>query len=41
MVLDDLIDKTQTGFIPGRYIGHSTRLVYDIMHFAEKNRKMD
>ena len=39
MVLDDLIDKTQTGFIPGRYIGHSTRLVYDIMYFAEKNQK--
>ena len=36
MVLDHLIDKIQTGFIPGMYIGHSARLVYDIMHFAEK-----
>ena len=37
-VLDYLVDKTQTGFIAGRYIGHSTRLVYDIMHCTEKNR---
>ena len=35
--LDYLVDKTQTGFISGRYIGHSTRLVYDIMHCTEKN----
>ena len=31
------MDKTQTGFISGRYIGHSTPLVYDIMHCTEKN----
>ena len=35
-ILDFLIDKSQTGFITGRYIGHSTCLVYDIMYFAEK-----
>ena len=35
--LDYLVDKTQTGFISGRYIGHSTRLVYDIMYCTEKN----
>ena len=29
--LDILIDKTQTGFISGRYIGENTRLLYDIM----------
>ena len=38
-ILDFLIDKSQTGFITGRYIGHSTRLVYDIMYFTEKTQK--
>ena len=33
--LDILIDKTQTGFLSGRYIGENTRLVYDIMAFTE------
>ena len=36
-VLDKIITDTQTGFVPGRYIGDSTRLVYDIMHYTEKN----
>ena len=35
-VLDKIIANTQTGFIPGRYIGESTRLVYDLMHTTEK-----
>ena len=35
-VLDKIISKTQNGFVPGRYIGESTRLVYDIMHCTEK-----
>ena len=33
--LNEIIDETQSGFVPGRYIGESTRLVYDIMKFTE------
>ena len=33
--LDALIKDTQNGFVSGRYIGESTRLVYDIMSFTE------
>ena len=36
-VLDVLIDKDQTGFISGRYIGENIRLIYDIMQYAEEN----
>ena len=36
-VLDILIDKDQTGFIKGRFIGENTRLIYDIMNFTEHN----
>ena len=36
-VLDKLINKDQTGFIKGRFIGENIRLVYDIMHFTEQN----
>ena len=37
-VIDKLIDKDQTGFIKGRYIGENTRLVYDLMkHTEQKN----
>jgi hypothetical protein len=25
-----------TGFIPGRYIGENTRLIYDILYFTEE-----
>jgi hypothetical protein len=25
-----------TGFIPGRYIGENTRLIYDVLHFTEE-----
>ena len=39
LFLSHLVDKSQTGFIAGRYISHSTHLVYDIMYFSEKNRK--
>ena len=35
--LDSLISKTQNGFVPGRYIGECTRLIYDTMYFAEKH----
>ena len=37
--LQNLISHTQTGFIKGRYIGESTRLVYDIMEYVENNKK--
>ena len=36
--LEKLISKNQSGFLKGRYIGESTRLIYDIMHYTEKNR---
>ena len=35
--LTKLISETQTGFVSGRYIGESTRLVYDIMDFTERH----
>ena len=33
--LNDIIDTSQSGFVPGRYIGECTRLIYDIMKFTE------
>ena len=36
LVLPILISNDQTGFIPGRYIGENTRLIYDILHFTEE-----
>ena len=35
--LTKLISETQTGFVFGRYIGESTRLVYGIIDFAERH----
>lgn len=35
-VLSTLIDSDQTGFIPGRFIGENTRLIYDILHLTEE-----
>jgi len=35
--LNNLISRSQTGFIPGRYIGECTRLVYDLLHHTETN----
>ena len=32
-----LLSSDQNGFVPGRYIGENTRLVYDIMQFADEN----
>ena len=37
-VLPNLISPCQTGFIKGRFIGESTRLVYDLMNYAEKKK---
>ena len=37
LFLEKIITNSQTGFITGRFIGDSTRLVYDIMSFAENN----
>ena len=34
--MDPLISETQTGFLSDRYIGESTRLIYDIMNYTEK-----
>jgi hypothetical protein len=31
-----VIDNDQTGFIPGKYIGENTRLIYDVLHFTEE-----
>ena len=36
-VLNKLINKDQTGFLAGRYIGENIRLIYDLMHYTEKN----
>ena len=38
-VLDKLISDSQTGFIKGRYIGESIRLVYDIMNYCDTKYK--
>ena len=35
-VLDKLVSKTQTGFISGRYIGENICLVFDLLHYTEK-----
>ena len=37
-MLDILIDKDQTGFVKGRFIGENTRLIYDIMSYTEKHK---
>ena len=37
-ILNDIISKPQSGFIPGRCIGDCTRLIYDLMFHCEKNK---
>ena len=37
-LLNDLISHNQNGFVPGLYIGESTRLIYNIMHFTENSK---
>lgn len=36
-VLPIIINNDQTGFIPGRYIGENTRLIYDILFYTGVN----
>lgn len=36
-ILEKIICTDQTGFIPGRYIGENTRLIFDLMHYVEEN----
>ena len=36
-ILHKIISSDQTGFMPGRYIGENTRLVYDLMQYTEEN----
>jgi len=38
-VLKDIIGHEQKGFLEGRYIGESTRMVYDIMHYLEAKKR--
>ena len=33
-----LISNEQTGFVPNRFIGESTRLIYDLMDYTEKKQ---
>ena len=36
---DNLIHKTQNRFVPGRYIGDCTRMVFDIMNYISPSSK--
>ena len=35
--IDPLISSTQSGFLQNRFIGESTRLIYDVMHYCENH----
>lgn len=37
-VLPSIISTTQKGFLKGRFIGENTRLLYDVLHEAEKRQ---
>ena len=39
--LPNIISDCQTGFISGRYISDSTRLIYDLLHAVEYKKKRD
>ena len=39
--MDTIISNTQTGYITGRYIGDSTRLIYYIMKYTVKDNNID
>lgn len=36
-IISSIISTDQNGFVPGRYIGENTRLVYDLMQYTENN----
>ena len=36
--LNRIISDSQTGFLKGRSMGESTRLIYDLLHYTEVNR---
>ena len=38
-VIDNLINKNQTGYIKGRFIGANARLILDILEYCENNSK--
>ena len=38
--LDQIFSRSQTGFVPGRHMSDSTRLLYDIMFHAERENKI-
>ena len=38
-VLNYIISKTQNGFLDGRYIGESTRIIYDILQLCDDQKK--
>jgi len=38
-VLQDVISSNQKGFLPGRYIGENTRMVYDIMQYLQGKKQ--
>ena len=37
--LDKVVNESQKGYVPGRYIGEAIRTTYDCMHFAKQNNK--
>ena len=37
-VLDKIINRDQTGFLKGRFIGENIRLIYDLMNYTEVNQ---
>ena len=36
-VISSIISTDQNGFVPGRYIGENTRLIYDLMRYTENH----
>ena len=36
-LLQNIISSDQTGFVPGRYIGENTRLIYDLLNYTEEH----
>ena len=34
--IETLINPDQTGYVKGRYIGENVRLIYDLIHYADK-----